>query len=228
MASTASTEPMSAAPPSAPPSASPETREQLIATALRIFAGRGYDGASTRDIARASGVALSAISYHFGSKPELYAAVADRAATVMFAPIEARVARAEAIAAARPTLEEARDALVLLVDAVAVALLATGHEAEVANQFGMRELATGGPEAERIHRGVVEPIVTAAAALLAAAPGGERRDHGLVATTLFGPITLVRLLHNRSLGDMASAQAEGLLATVRAVSKRNAMILFDK
>lgn len=204
---------------------SPETREQLIAIALPIFAQYGYDGASTRDIAQKAGVALSAISYHFGGKPELFAAVADRAARVMFAPLEKIVAEAAMVAAAGPSREAAGDMLAALVDAVAVSLLTTGHEAEAANQFGMRELAVGGAEVGRIGRAVIDPIVGAASALLACSLGGSASDHSVAATTLFGPITLARLIHNRRLGDMTADEAEGLIETVRSVSRRNAIML---
>ncbi|WP_162256484.1 TetR/AcrR family transcriptional regulator [Sphingomonas sp. Root710] len=210
---------------SANPVRSPETREQLIAIALPIFARHGYDGASTRDIAQQAGVALSAISYHFGGKPELFAAVADRAARVMFAPLEAIVAEAGARAAGGASPDDAGDMLVALVDAVAVSLLTTGHEAEAANQFGMRELAVGGVEMARIGREVIDPIVGAASALLACSRGGSAADHTIAATTLFGPITLARLIHNRRLGDMTAPEAEGLIETVRSVSRRNAIML---
>jgi AcrR family transcriptional regulator len=40
-----------------------------------MFARRGYDGSSVRDITRDAGVNLGAVTYHFGSKRELYAAV---------------------------------------------------------------------------------------------------------------------------------------------------------
>lgn len=51
------------------------TRAALLASARRLFARRGFDGASVRDITRDAGVNLGAITYHFGSKRELYGAV---------------------------------------------------------------------------------------------------------------------------------------------------------
>jgi len=52
-----------------------ETRAQLLDAASRVFAERGYDGASIADITRASGLSSGAIYAHFGSKAELFAAV---------------------------------------------------------------------------------------------------------------------------------------------------------
>lgn len=52
-------------------------QERLIETAIDQFGRFGFDGASTRDIARASDTAMSSITYHFGGKEGLYLACAD-------------------------------------------------------------------------------------------------------------------------------------------------------
>ncbi|HEX2257886.1 MAG TPA: CerR family C-terminal domain-containing protein [Afifellaceae bacterium] len=52
------------------------TRERLIDAALDAFGLNGFDGASTRDIARRAGANLAAIPYHFGGKEGLHRAVA--------------------------------------------------------------------------------------------------------------------------------------------------------
>lgn len=51
------------------------TRADLLTAGRRIFARRGYDGASVRAITREAGANLGAVTYHFGSKRALYAAV---------------------------------------------------------------------------------------------------------------------------------------------------------
>jgi AcrR family transcriptional regulator len=50
-------------------------REQLINEATRIFAAKGYAGASTREICEAAGANVAAIRYYFGDKEGLYRAV---------------------------------------------------------------------------------------------------------------------------------------------------------
>jgi TetR/AcrR family transcriptional regulator, regulator of cefoperazone and chloramphenicol sensitivity len=50
-------------------------REQLIASATRIFAAKGYAAATTREICDAAGVNVAAIHYYFGDKEALYRAV---------------------------------------------------------------------------------------------------------------------------------------------------------
>ena len=51
---------------------SPATRQCLLEAAQRLFATRGYHGASIRDIVQACGVSNAALYYHFGSKKDLY------------------------------------------------------------------------------------------------------------------------------------------------------------
>lgn len=53
--------------------------ERLLAAATRLFAEHGYDGASTRPIAEASGLNIATLNYHFGGKRGLYLAVMERA-----------------------------------------------------------------------------------------------------------------------------------------------------
>jgi AcrR family transcriptional regulator len=50
----------------------PVGRERILDAAERLFAQRGYDGASLRDIARSAQVELGLTSYHFGTKDELF------------------------------------------------------------------------------------------------------------------------------------------------------------
>jgi AcrR family transcriptional regulator len=52
-----------------------ETRTALIRAGRSLFATRGFDGTSVRDITRRAEANLGAITYHFGSKRGLYEAV---------------------------------------------------------------------------------------------------------------------------------------------------------
>lgn len=59
----------------------PERRRQLIETARRVFAERGFRGATTRQIAAAAGVTEALIFQHFPDKDSLYAAILDEEAS---------------------------------------------------------------------------------------------------------------------------------------------------
>jgi AcrR family transcriptional regulator len=55
---------------------SAKTRSHLIEAAIEVIGTVGYEGASTRALARTAKTTLSAIPYHFGGKKELYLAAA--------------------------------------------------------------------------------------------------------------------------------------------------------
>jgi AcrR family transcriptional regulator len=48
------------------------TREALLQAGREVFARRGYDGASIREITRRASANLGAVTYHFGGKRQLY------------------------------------------------------------------------------------------------------------------------------------------------------------
>jgi AcrR family transcriptional regulator len=48
-----------------------DKREHILLMAEELFAGKGFDGTSVRDIAQLAGVNLAMISYYFGSKENL-------------------------------------------------------------------------------------------------------------------------------------------------------------
>jgi TetR/AcrR family transcriptional regulator, regulator of cefoperazone and chloramphenicol sensitivity len=60
-----------------------ETRARIITAAMRLFGEKGYEGASTRDIAAAAGVNAPALQYYFDNKEGVLRAcieyIADRA-----------------------------------------------------------------------------------------------------------------------------------------------------
>lgn len=47
-------------------------RQRLLAAGLDLFADKGFRATSVRELARAAGVNVAAISYHFGDKAALY------------------------------------------------------------------------------------------------------------------------------------------------------------
>jgi AcrR family transcriptional regulator len=49
-----------------------DKRSQILSAAEELFADKGFDGTSVRDIAHMAGVNLAMISYYFGSKEKLF------------------------------------------------------------------------------------------------------------------------------------------------------------
>jgi TetR/AcrR family transcriptional regulator, regulator of cefoperazone and chloramphenicol sensitivity len=88
----------------APPAADPadSSKERLLKAATELFARRGFDGVSIRELAEAANVNVAAVHYHFGGKTELYRAVIE----AVFAPLRSVLtAQQQAIALARESSE---------------------------------------------------------------------------------------------------------------------------
>ncbi|HUI59181.1 MAG TPA: TetR family transcriptional regulator [Steroidobacteraceae bacterium] len=58
-------------------------KERILDAGERLFAERGYYGVSLRDITQSAGVDVALVSYHFGSKRDLFAAVFHRRAEIL-------------------------------------------------------------------------------------------------------------------------------------------------
>lgn len=52
-----------------------DRRQQILVEAARLFAAKGFEATSVRDIANATGILAGSLYYHFASKEELFVAV---------------------------------------------------------------------------------------------------------------------------------------------------------
>ena len=48
-----------------------DTKQKILVTARKLFAQKGFDGTSVRDISRDADVNVAAINYHFNGKRQL-------------------------------------------------------------------------------------------------------------------------------------------------------------
>ncbi len=64
-----------ASPRRPPPEARPDRRFAILLAAEKLFAQRGYNGVSIRQIADEAGVPLALVGYYFGQKHELFGAI---------------------------------------------------------------------------------------------------------------------------------------------------------
>jgi AcrR family transcriptional regulator len=62
---------------------SADTRQRLVEAAANLFANRGFEHVTVREICKASNANVAAVNYHFGDKAGLYRAVVMRAIDVM-------------------------------------------------------------------------------------------------------------------------------------------------
>jgi AcrR family transcriptional regulator len=51
------------------------SKDKIMEVATKLFAEKGFDGVSTRDICKQANINISMISYYFGGKQELYQAI---------------------------------------------------------------------------------------------------------------------------------------------------------
>lgn len=145
--------------------ASQDLSLRIIEAGLEQFGRCGFDGSSTRDIAKASGTAMSSITYHFGGKHGLYLACADHIATqigAIHAPLLALVGE-------RPPQDaaQARTYLLALLENFARFMLAPQSESYC--QFIVREQQHPTEAFERIYERVMQPVMETAVALLVVA-----------------------------------------------------------
>lgn len=156
-----------------------DTRARILGHALAVFAEQGYEGASTRELARRAGVNLPAIQYYFGSKEGLYHAVIDRIASGMeaeVAPLTAEIAAA--LSSATVTRGELLALLCRMLDAfVALVTDRTAPDWESRSLFFARaeieSAAALAPLHERVTRRIVEPCAALVGRLIGEPPYAE-------------------------------------------------------
>jgi AcrR family transcriptional regulator len=108
------------------------TRQRLLHAAFDVFAARGFEAGTVREITDRAGANLAAVSYRFRGKEELYVAVIAQAVLRLLAPLERDVSRAQ-------TAEQRQDVCASLLRD----LLFDEHGASGAMQLVAREMAGG-------------------------------------------------------------------------------------
>ncbi|HEU5100930.1 MAG TPA: TetR/AcrR family transcriptional regulator [Roseiflexaceae bacterium] len=140
------------------------TRQRIMRSAQALFAARGFEGVSLRDIAEHSGVTHGLIRHHFGSKENIWQAVVDGTfheyLAVATSIVEAQVAGAST--ALQTVKEVSRTAIVLSgrYPEVMRLLLHAGVERGARLDYFMEQLAP--------LRALMDPLI-----------GAVQRDGGL-------------------------------------------------
>ena len=175
------------------------TREQIRAVALEMFAERGYAGTSLREIAERLGVSKAAVYYHFSTKEDILASLLE----------DFLVQLDELIAwtAAQPRSAETRNAAL-----ERYAKLLGGRKTDLARfmqegQSAIRELAAG--LEVRKH---VDHFLAMLAAPDESPEGRLRAQVALVALHLaaFGPMGPAACGDERAAPDRSAVRAAGL------------------
>jgi AcrR family transcriptional regulator len=201
-----------------------ETRAQLIAAALEVFGRLGYEGASTRAIARAAGANLAAIVYHFGSKEALHLAVAEHVADAISKRMMPHVAAIAAMAG-QPTPEAARAGLTRLIDAFIDTILGSA-DAELWARFVVREQMQPTAAFDVIYR-ILGGAADLATRLVASATGAtDAPETRLKVFTIMGQVLVFRVAQTlvfrrmgwRTIGEKQRAEIKRVVqANVAAI-----------
>jgi AcrR family transcriptional regulator len=131
------------------------TREAILASARKVFARSGYDGAGVREIAAGAGVTAMLVNRYFGNKERLFAeaiAAANATPTIATDAVLKSATPGEAMARALVAITRAGDTplegfLILLNSAsssraaeIGRAVIEAGHQKTVANALHGRHV----------------------------------------------------------------------------------------
>lgn len=133
------------------------TRQRLLEAGLRLFGKHGFDGVSTRELAKAAGVNLAAIPYHFGGKEGVYLAVVDHLAGSVEKPLTAMVAEIESALDRARSRAEIESLLARLIGTLARVLLGSDQQA-LRIRFMMREQLQPTAAFERLYARFIEHV----------------------------------------------------------------------
>ncbi|MCB1462411.1 MAG: CerR family C-terminal domain-containing protein [Nitratireductor sp.] len=151
------------------------TRMALIEAGLDRFGVKGYDAASTREIAAAAGANIASIAYHFGGKEGLRRACAEYVAgligSVARSVFGADFEKAESAAAALPAAEARTELVNGMMRLLRFLLLQP--QAKLIVRFMLREIMSPSIALDIIYGGIFRPVHRRLCALWSAATGKQ-------------------------------------------------------
>ncbi|MGH0033897.1 MAG: TetR/AcrR family transcriptional regulator [Myxococcota bacterium] len=181
-----------------------ETRERILDAAESVFAERGFDAATTREIASRSRTNVATTYSYFAGKEALYAAVLKRA-------IDPLIELLDQFPGERDTLEAARDTI--------HDVLSRLGKHERTTRLLYREVVAGGPLSEEVTQTLFEPLVDRVCAELRARGRVEQELEPFVAALFvhlsFSHVALAPLFSRIFDRDMLSP--ESLARQVRVI-----------
>jgi AcrR family transcriptional regulator len=179
-----------------------DTRQAILAAAQRQFADLGYDRASMRSIAREAGVDQKLVGYFFGSKQQLFLAVA-----APRLPANVGELLSQALRGSRRTLG-AR------IAKISVGLLE--NPSSRAQLVGAVRAAATEPEAARMVREMRGRLVSDFGPLIAETIGEEDLELriAMVNTQFLGVIMARYVIEIEPLASLRAAELEALLGPI--------------
>jgi AcrR family transcriptional regulator len=200
--------------------ASENTRQTLVREAIRLFGEKGFDGASTREIADAAGTNVASIAYHFGGKAGLHRFCGETIANLLINVSGQTTTQTD-------ELPETRDELVDRISGILERMsgfLFSDQQSGLVVPFVLREMSHPGEAFEAIYRGMMEPVHTRLCMLWGAVTGGdpESDDVKLTVFSMIGQLLYFRIGARavaRRLGRESLSEHD--VAAIRDVIKTN-------
>lgn len=201
------------------------TRDKLLAAAIDVFGRAGFDGTTTRTLARAAGVNQQAIPYHFGGKRGLYIAAAEHIGgqiAARTADVRERARARLAAMGARGTAMGEDEARALLGDILRrMAALFIGKESEPWARFIIREQMAPTEAFQHVYGQVMGPMLGLVGQLVGTLLGEDpQSEHVRLRTlTLAGSVLVFRIAHAAAMAHLDwKAVGPGEVETVCALA----------
>ena len=206
-----------------------ETRARIVTAALALFGERGFDGASTRDIAERAGVNAPAIGYYFDNKEGVYLACVKHIVSRVWEQILEPVEAAE-VALENNVDDEALIEAFCAIQASIAKFMFTSTESEDWRLFMAREHAGLGPSSgfEMIDQKISFRLTSISATIVGRLLGRPEDDEEtLIRTlTLNGPIAAFHMHGRKSLRVLGwDAVNAARLATLMGIIKEQTVTL---
>ncbi|XAH25962.1 CerR family C-terminal domain-containing protein [Xylophilus sp. GW821-FHT01B05] len=198
-----------------------ETRARIVAAALKLFGDRGFDGASTRDIAMAADVNAPALQYYFNNKEGVYLACTEHIVSRLLEHLGQVLGHAEQVLADGGGDEALIDAFCGIQERVADFMF-TSEEHAAWRLFIAREQAGLDPavDSQTVSQRLGKPMLAITSAIVGRLLGQPASDEEtqLTAMTLNGQLAMFQVMRRAALArlnwDTIDARRTGLLKRV--------------
>ena len=129
-------------------------REEILAAARRVFAGRGFRGTTIADIAENAGVALGTIYLYFASKDDVFAALNEQFNALIVSAMTGAPAAISLDETVRRRVENVFDACADNRDLVRLVVLNTDPDSAATRRMREADLARSGPMVQALRQGM--------------------------------------------------------------------------
>ena len=207
-----------------------ETRARIVAAALKLFGERGFDGASTREIATSAGVNAPALQYYFDSKEGLYLACVEHIVSRVWEYMSSVVERAERTIAGESDDEALIDAY-CGIQAQLAEFIFTSEDASDWRLFLARQQGGTGPDAgfELIYSRMNKRISSVSAQIISRLLGRPASDDETLIRNmaLKGQLTVFQVMRRSALTALNwdTVNAERLVLIKKIILEQTAVLL---